>query len=176
MPRTCRLAFVAFASMLFASSAALADTLSLTLANPNQSGSSGTTLSFNATVSAPLTNTADVYLNGLDYTLAYPTLTFNGDAFNSFPFSLSAGASYTGLLFTVASTSGTLPALYSGSVVLLGGSTDGSQDRLTTAAFSDRVTGAAAVTPEPSSLLLLGSGAMGLLGFLGRRYNAARNG
>ena len=43
---------------------ASADTITLTLTNPVQSGVGGSTLSFDATVTAPGTNLGTVYLNG----------------------------------------------------------------------------------------------------------------
>src|ERR1035438_1773639 len=80
---------------------AAANTISLSLAKPVQAAVPGAILSFIATVSAPVTNTGAVFLNGDSATVDYPlTLDDSGFLFY-FPLNLAPGGSYTGTLFTV---------------------------------------------------------------------------
>ena len=51
-------------SLVLLSVPAFADSITITLANPVQSAFAPSTVSFTATVDAPNTNTADIYLNG----------------------------------------------------------------------------------------------------------------
>ncbi len=51
---------------------ASADTISLVLSNPVQSAVPGSTLSFDATVSAPLDNASTIYLNGDAFDITIP--------------------------------------------------------------------------------------------------------
>jgi hypothetical protein len=151
----------------FGLSAALAhaDSVQLTLTDPNQYvADTGGTLEFSATVSAPLTNAADVYLNADNYTFPMAGVTPDDSPFyNNFPFFLAPGQSYTGELFDITVPAGTALGVTPGTFTILGGSDDNALSNLSTADFS------VTVTPEPSTFLLFGSGLFGVALFAWRK-------
>ena len=137
------------------SSPAFADTINLDLSAPVQSGASGSTVSFTATVSAPSTNGATVFLNSDSFNLDEP-LTLDDDGFFfDFPLSLNAGDSFTGVLFTVNLPGNVAAGSYDGSFEILGGADGGALDLLDTVTFEVNTPSA---VPEPSTLLLLATG------------------
>ena len=85
------------------SPAVCADTVKVTLTNPNQfvDSKSGGTLTYSATVFAPNSNGAAVYLNGDSFNIALPPTLDDTDFFVNFPFFINPGESFTGDLFTV---------------------------------------------------------------------------
>jgi hypothetical protein len=147
------------------SAVAHADTVTFTLTNPNQYiSSSGGTLTYDATVSAPLSNGAVVDLSSDSFNVDTPLGLDDSDFFGSFPEFFNPGDSFTGALFTITVPAGTALGTYNGSFELL----DPSADVLGTVNFS------ATVTPEPSSFILLGTGFTGVLATLKRkRFNKA---
>lgn len=147
------------------SSPAFADTINLDLSAPVQSGASGSTVSFNATVSAPSTNGATVFLNSDSFNLDEP-LTLNDDGFFfDFPLSLDAGDSFTGVLFTVNIPASAVAGMYDGAFQILGGADGGALDLLDTVTFEVNTPSA---VPESSTLLLLATGLAAGMGFASR--------
>ncbi len=90
MKRRLVLALSLLALTLGTSGAALADSVTFSLTNPNQSATPGHVLTYFATVTAPSTNTGLEYLNGLSYTFNVPsTFSFDLNPFlNNFPYFL----------------------------------------------------------------------------------------
>lgn len=164
-----RLCFASLA-LVFVTVAAHADSVTFTLLNPVQSTTTaGSTLSFNATVFAPTTNTGREYLNGDSFNVTSPLVLDDTPFFTAYPAYLDAGQSFTGLLFTIRVPSGTQAKSYSSNFYLLGGATANTYSTLGIQAFTVNVTAPAAVTPEPSSLLLLGTGMMSAVAAFRRR-------
>lgn len=149
------------AAAAFLSAPALADTLTLTLLNPNQSIPAGQTAQFNATATASASNTAAIFLNGDSFSVSGPFTLDDSAFFNNFPVSLAPGMSFTGALFTLTDTASSGTSAYNGFFAILGGPNSNTFVPLATVAFPSVVS---ATTPEPSSLALLltGTGALGI--------------
>lgn len=161
-----RLASVAV--LLAAATAAHADSITLTLSNPAQTGTAGSTFSYNATVFAPTSNTGVEYLNGDSYSYPIGGSLDDSGFLNNFPLSLNPGQSYTGTLFTFTlPTSAKAGTLYGGQFSILGGSSVNSSSTIATVTYS-ATTPAIAATPEPPPALLLGTALLGVA-FLVRR-------
>lgn len=149
---------------------AFADTLNLSLSNPTQSATPGATVSFNATVSAPIANSATVFLNSDSFSVDSP-LALNDDGFFfGFPLTLDPGESSSGLLFSVDIPSNAAFNTYNGFFAILGGADGNASDILSNVSFQVNTASPSAV-PEPSSIFLLATGFMGII-FLagGKRF------
>jgi hypothetical protein len=154
--------FVLAASLL--SVPAYADTITLTLTNPVQVGGLlGTSLDFDATVSATGKNSGDVFLNADSFNVDAP-LTLDDDGFFlGFPLSLSPGETFSGLLFTIFLPTNTPNAIYNGSFTILGGADGSAEDKLATVTFQVNT------VPETTTLLMLGTGLPGLVAMIRRK-------
>ena len=154
-----------FAAALLLSVSAYADTVTLTLTNPVQfgSGSLGSSLSFDATVTAPSTNSAEVFLNADWFNVDAPLTLDDSGFFFGFPLSLNPGESFTGLLFTVFLPSSTSNAIYNGSFSILGGSDGSAGNDLADVQFEVNT------VPEPATILMLCTGLSGLVTMLRRK-------
>jgi len=156
--------------LLFCASTAKADTFTFSIDPSTQSAMDGDTITFSGTVSLSGDATDPVYLSG-------DSITWNGvglasddsDFWGNFPSSLDPGGTFTGELFTVTVDPGTPDGSYTGTFELQGGAEEGAQGVLGAPGFEVDVTSPSAVTPEPSSLVLLASGLAGLAGTLRRR-------
>ncbi|MGH9606643.1 MAG: hypothetical protein ACRD3N_13200 [Terracidiphilus sp.] len=174
MKRFIGFTFMALLTMGFLSAACHAQSVTFTLTDYTISVSPGSTATFDATVSAPGANLADVFLNADSFNIASPLSLDDTDFLSNFPLSLTPGQSYMGALFTVAVPSGTAHGVYDGSFTLVGGPNDLSTNDLGTVDFAVNV-------PEGSGfsmLLLSGALLIGLAVFTkeGGSARPSRNG
>jgi hypothetical protein len=153
-------------AMFLPAAPASADSITLVLSNPAQTGATGSTLTFDATVSAPLANGATVFLNADNFGDNFPGSTIDDSGFLlNFPLSLDPGDSFTGTLFSVALPPGVAVGSYTGFFEILGGTGADSLNPFATDNFQINT------TPEPGTWVLLATG-LGVLaaGILGCRY------
>ncbi len=157
-----------FALAVLAAAGAWAGDITITLDDPNQIGNPGETLNFFGTITNNDPDSSDpaIYLNSDSLDFVGPgDATFDDNFFASyFPISLAPGATSgdIDLFDIVLADPETDPfGLYSGSTYTLLGGMDGgadsAQDNLAQVSFSVDV-GSASSTPEPTTLLLLGTG------------------
>ncbi len=148
---------------------AAAQDLGIVLQQSTLTGAAGTTLYVDAT----LTNlsSSPIFLNGDSFTTVSPLLTVSDNPFlTNAPLSLAAGASSGSLLiFTVTIAPSLVPGVYSlNDFTIIGGLSGTDFSVLGSTNFTvDVVSGGASVVPEPASLVLVGTGLLGL--FMKRR-------
>ncbi|MGI4789541.1 MAG: hypothetical protein ACRYFS_11900 [Janthinobacterium lividum] len=135
--------------------------LTVTLTPSGLVGDPGDVLEFTGTLSNPVTNSNDVFLNG-------DSTTFNGPAtdltvnpmgndpfFDNAPVSLAPGDAYSGEYFDVAISPTAQPGTYFGTFLVTGGMDGNASDTVASEDFSVTVLAPAAV-PEASTTVSLG--------------------
>lgn len=153
------LLFAMVVACLILHSAARADNLIVTLFSPVV-GAPGSTLSIVGTIVAPSTNSGSVYLNSDSLSLAGP-FTLNDDPFIlNAPTSMAPGATYTAVLFTVTISPQASEGIYTGFFTILGGE---SGDPLALDPISNTASFEVHVVPEPTAMLLVGTGLIGIM-------------
>lgn len=152
------------------SKAALADTLSIT--SPTVTTAGGTVAVYGTYTN---TGTGLEYFNGDDFSINSPAIGVGTDYFfNNGPYDLAAGSSFTEELFSLTVNPGLAAGSDSAFFDVLGGPDTSTLNVLASTTFNVNVTNAAAaVTPEPSTWLLLGTGVLGMAFTLRRRQISA---
>lgn len=160
-------------SLLAAGSIVRADTLDVSLTQATLSVVQGTALvAFDATVSNPLSSSGTIFLNG-DSSTTSSSLVSVDDApfFANSPLSLDPGTSSGPFeIFDVLLDPSLGPGVYTGTFSILGGADGSAVDDVGDVNFTVDVT-APVTTPEPTALLMLGTGLLTLVFF--RRRLAA---
>ncbi len=152
-------------AMFFAlTSPASADIIDMSLSNPAQFAAPGDTLTFVATISAPLSNLAAVFLNSDALTADFP-LTGDDTPFLNFPLSLSPGGSATDVLFTIMVPNFAINTPLTAHFELFGGVDSNASDSL------GSVDAQINVTPEPASVFMLGAALLALAFAFRRRLS-----
>jgi hypothetical protein len=153
--------------------AAKADTITITLDQPNQVGLPGSTVEFLGTLTNNTSGT--IFLNGDALNIEGLSFTITDQFFNNAPISLAPGANSGDIeLFDIAVASPLLdPAgFYTGTYSLLGGIDGNGQDLLETqpTTFSVDTAPPTSAVPEPTSIALLLTGASALLPITRKRF------
>jgi hypothetical protein len=164
-------ALFVLAATLLLSSRTLADTVDVSLSAPVQSGTAGSTVSFDATVSTPGKNSGTLFMNGDGFNVPSPLAMDDSGFFNNFfPLSLDPGDSFTDTLFSIVLPSDVAAGVYTGSFTILGGADMFAQDTLGTVDWEVDVAPTPSAVPEPESLMLLATGLPGLAVLVQRKW------
>ncbi|WP_035347444.1 PEP-CTERM sorting domain-containing protein [Edaphobacter aggregans] len=160
--------------------AAHADTINFALTSPVQTGSGGSTLTFEATVSVLASNSGAVSLISDTFTIpgTSPFTVLNIDDssfFNNFPLALNPGESFTGTLFTLTLPGVIAPGVYGGNFVALDLFDEAGLETFATQEFIVSVPGSSPV-PEPGTWVLLVTGAGALAGVVYSRRRTMASG
>jgi hypothetical protein len=148
------------AAVMLSASVARADSLTLVLDNPNQGGSLGQALTYAGTITADAMNSGAITLIGDACTPSGPTTCDDSPLFDLLTFDLAAGASFHGDLFTITIDPNAAYGIYAGAFFVY--ATNAAGDFITNDVDQNNDNFSAAV-PEPASLLLLGSGLVGVI-------------
>lgn len=148
-----------------------ADTVTVTLTPAIETGTAGDTVTYSATISAPATNAAPLYLNdeSIDFNGLTAATTDGTDLFLNFPVDLNPGNSASGDLFTVMLPADAAPGSYTGDFILDGGADLSTYDTLATVSFTLDIPAAVSPVPEPSTWTLLAAGLLSIAGLRWRQ-------
>ena len=115
-----------------------------------------------------------VWLTSWTFTFSNPLLTANDAALVSgLPLFLDSMQSYgPAAFFDVVAGAGLAPGLYTGSISIFGGDNEGDENIEYTQRFDINVVGGQNPIPEPTTMLLLGSGLAGAAALRRRRRQA----
>jgi len=149
-------------AVVLSASAARAD-LVLTLDNPNQGGSQGQTLNYFGTITS---TSGTLTIIGDACTPSGPTTCDDSPLFNLTPFDVPQASPFHGLLFTITIDSNAAYGVYAGSFEVLALDAAGN---LVVNDVDPNTGNFSAAVPEPTSMLLLGSGLSGLVGVIRRK-------
>ena len=157
--------------------AAHADTIDFAITNSPQTGTSGSTLTFDAMMAAPPKIGAPIFLNAIDFTLAAgldSNLIDPTPFFVNFPLSLNGGDSVTAALFAITLPAGIAPGAYISQISVLGGVDENDLTVLGSDTFEIDVRGTSPI-PEPGTwvLLVTGTGVLAGLVYSRRRSLAS---
>ena len=141
--------------------AAHADTIDFAITNSPQTGTAGSTLTFDAMMAAPPKIGAPIFLNALEFNLPAgldPNLIDATDFFVNFPLFLNGSDSVTAALFAITLPGGIAPGKYTSQISVLGGVDGNDQTLLASSTFEIDVPGTVPAVPAPGTWVLLVTG------------------
>ena len=114
-----------------------------------------------------------VWLTSWSFTFSDPLLSADDTALGGLPLFLDMQSYGPAAFFDVVAAAGLAPGLYTGSISILGGDNEGDENIEYTQRFDINVEGGQNPIPEPTTMLLLGSGLAGAAAL--RRRRQAKN-